>query len=101
MKTLAALRTKAGFWLWKHTPTCREMSRLASRSFEQAPSFRVRIEMMVHYALCVWCKRYAEHLKFLRRAAPALPQAGSAAHHKLPEESRRRITARLREAVET
>jgi hypothetical protein len=73
------------------------MSRLASVSFEQPLSRKTRLRMRLHYLICVWCERYAKHLKFLHRVAPRLPAevAGVPEQH-LSEESKHRLAARLR-----
>jgi hypothetical protein len=98
MKLFKALKTRWIVWVWNHTPTCAEMSRLASLSFEQPPSLKVRCKMWLHYLICVWCERYLKHLKFLHRVAPRLPeQLETASHRKLPMESKRRMVARLHE----
>jgi hypothetical protein len=78
MKIIESFKTKATVWVWKHTPNCAEMSRLASQSLEQPHSFRRRLEMRLHFLICVWCERYSQHLKFLHRA-------GSHADHHIKE----------------
>lgn len=85
-------------WVWNHTPNCAEMSRLASLSFDQPPSLKTRLRMRLHYLICVWCARYAKHLKFLHRAAPRFQEEiEGVSNHKLSEESKHRLAARLRE----
>ena len=70
MKLMEALKTRWIVWVWNHTPTCAEMSRLASQSLEQPLSLKMRFKMWLHFLICVWCERYYKHLKFLHRAAP-------------------------------
>jgi len=98
MRLLEALRTRWAVWVWNHTPNCAEMSRLTSLSFEQPHSLKLRLKMRLHYFICVWCERYARHLKFLHRVAPILPaKVEGVSHHELSEASKRRMAARLRE----
>jgi len=96
MKLLEALKTRGMVWVWKHIPSCAEMSRLASLSLDQSPSLKVRFKMWLHYLICVWCARYRKHLKFLRRAAPQLPeQLEAAAGRRLSADAKQRMVQRL------
>jgi len=100
MKFLEALKTRWVIWVWSHTPNCAEMSRLTSLAFEQPPSMALRLKMRLHQFICVWCRRYAKHLKFLHRAAPLLPaEVESVSHRNLSEASKSRMTARLRQEL--
>jgi hypothetical protein len=97
MKVIQSIKTWATIWVWKHTPNCAEMSRLASQSWEQPLSFRTRLKMRLHFLICVWCERYSKHLKRLHRAG------SHADHHieKLPGrglslEARQRIVQHLK-----
>ena len=96
MKFIESLKMRWVVWVWNHTPNCAEMSRLASRSLEQPLPLGIRIKIWLHHLICVWCKRYVQHLKFLHDAAPrfqshtdALPGRG------LSVEARQRIVQRL------
>lgn len=97
MKLFTSLKTKFVVWVWNHTPTCAEMSRLTSRAFEQPLPLKMRIRMRLHFAICAWCRRYFEQLNFLHRSAPRLsrrveelPGAGMSA------EMKRRIALRIK-----
>ena len=96
MKMMDSLRKHWVRWVWKHTPNCAEMSRLASKSFDGPQPLGTRLRMRLHSVLCVWCKRYRKHLRFLRTAAPGLddhldlPGGG-----RLSPEAKRRILRRL------
>ena len=70
MKIFESIKMGAIGWVWKHTPNCADMSRLASRSLERPLSLRLQFKMRLHYLICVWCKRYFKQLKFLHEAAP-------------------------------
>jgi hypothetical protein len=72
MKIIESLKMRWVVWVWNHTPTCLEMSRLTSESLERTLPMSTRFKMRLHHIICVWCKRYRKHLKFLHRAAPHL-----------------------------
>ena len=97
MKIFDSFKTCLIVWVWKHTPNCAEMSRLASRSLEQPPSLSIRLRMRLHYLICVWCKRYFKQLKFLHAVAPHFHE-----HAEIPmgrglsAEAKLRILQRLR-----
>ena len=96
MKLLEALKTRWIVWVWNHTPTCAEMSRLASLSLDRPPSLNVRFKMWLHYLICIWCERYYKHLKFLHRAAPQFAeQLETASNRRLSTEAKRRIVQQL------
>ena len=98
MKFLDIVKMRWVVWIWNHTPNCAEMSRLASVSLEQKPPLKTRLRMRLHYLICVWCERYARHLKFLHRAAPRFQeQVGDVSNRKMSEETKQRMAARLRE----
>lgn len=74
MRLIETLKARWVVWIWKHTPTCAEMARLASLSLERPPTLKTRLKMGLHFLICVWCERYYKHLKFLHRAAPRLSE---------------------------
>jgi hypothetical protein len=96
MKMIESLKQRWILWVWNHTPSCAEMSRLTSQSFEQSPPLGMRLKMRLHYLICAWCRRYGRHLQFLRIAAARLDQ-----HQHiptalgLPAEAKQRIVHRL------
>jgi len=98
MKLFASLKTKFVVWVWNHTPTCAEMSRLTSRALEQPLSLKMRLKMRLHFVICAWCRRYFQQIRFLSQAAPRLglgleelPGRG------LSAEARQRIAHRVRQ----
>lgn len=101
MKFLETLRMRWVVWAWSHTPNCAEMSRLASQSFEQPPPLGLRLRMRLHYLICIWCERYAKHLKFLHHAAPRLEEhLDHHARSRLSDDAKRRIAEKLRETAD-
>ena len=97
MKLFAVLKTKFVVWVWNHTPTCAEMSRLTSRALEQPLTLKLRLKMRLHFAICAWCRRYFEQINFLHTHAPklgmqleVLPKRG------MSSEARERIKTQVR-----
>jgi len=79
---------------------CRQATRLISQSLDAKIPWHQRLEMKVHLLYCVWCRRYAAQLKFLRRATRELPpEALDAAPHKLSIEEKEQMNARLQQSV--
>ena len=72
MKLFASLKTKFVVWVWNHTPSCAEMSRLTSRALEQPLTLTMRMKMRLHFVICAWCRRYFEQINFLHEHAPRL-----------------------------
>jgi hypothetical protein len=96
VKTHESLKARWVAWVWRHTPDCTEMSRLASRGLDGPLPLGTRIRMRLHYFICVWCKRYLHQLRFLHAAAPLYGgHAGIPADRGLSAEARRRIAQRL------
>ena len=97
MKRFASLKTRFVVWVWNHTPTCAEMSRLTSRALDQPLTVKMRLKMRLHFVICAWCRRYFEQINFLHEHAPklgvslaAIPQRG------LSTEARQRLLERIR-----
>jgi hypothetical protein len=59
-----------------------------------------RLGIRLHLLYCVWCRRYAAQLQFLRRASRALAaQALEAPAQPLSSEARQQMVARMHEAL--
>jgi len=100
MKVLKRLKMKLVIWVWKQTPNCVEMSRLASMSIDRPLPFTVRFKMQLHQVICVWCKRYQQQLRFLRKAAPRMQrEIEHTAQRGLSEAAKRRIHSQLRKEI--
>jgi len=96
MKIFEPLKQRWVAWIWGLTPNCADMSRLASQSLEKALPLGLRLQMRLHFLICVWCNRYFKHLNFLHRAALRLEQgAGDLPGRGLSPEAKRRIVQRL------
>jgi hypothetical protein len=97
MKLFASLETRFVVWVWNHTPSCAEMSRLTSRSLEQPLTLKMRMKMRLHFVICAWCRRYFEQINFLHYNAPRLSlQFGELPGRGLSVEARQRIIRSIR-----
>ena len=97
MKTVATLKARLAIWIWNHTPTCVEISRLASRAQEQPLGWRMRLKMRLHFLICVWCKRYCQHLDWLHKTLPSLNEHTEGLSTRgLSPEAKQRIVLRLK-----
>jgi hypothetical protein len=97
MKLIASLKTRFVVWVWNHTPSCAEMSRLTSRALEQPLTLKIRIKMRLHFVICAWCRRYFEQINFLHETAPRLgSKLGALPAHGMSAEARQRIMQRIK-----
>jgi len=82
----------------ERTPKCREVVRLLSQSMEVKLPLATRIKIRFHYLICVWCDRYGEQLRALRKITSSLPEhADEGGQEALPYSSKERIKQVLRE----
>ena len=59
-----------------------------------------RLAVKLHLLYCVWCRRYAAQLQFLRQACKQVPaESLEAAPQKLSTEAKQQMRTRLQEAV--
>ncbi len=97
MKLFTSLKTKFVIYVWNHTPSCAEMSRLTSRALDQPLSLRMRMKMRLHFVICAWCRRYFEQINFLHEHAPRLGmQLGELPGRGLSGEAKNRIKTQVR-----
>jgi hypothetical protein len=75
---------------------CREATRLISQSMDAKLPWHRRLAMKVHLLYCVWCRRYAAQLHFLRAATRELtPEALDTPPQKLSNEEKEQMRARV------
>jgi len=80
---------------------CRQVTQLVSQSMDTRLRWHERAAVRLHLLYCVWCRRYAGQIRFLRKAARELAGgADQAAPEKLPSEARAQIRERLRQALD-
>jgi hypothetical protein len=80
------------------TPRCKDITRLLSAAQDRQLSLRERLQVRLHFVICVWCERYGEQLRFLRRRLREAPEHShemGCGH--LTLEARERIKKTLRE----
>ena len=77
---------------------CREATRLISQSMDAKLPWHRLLAMKVHLLYCVWCRRYAAQLEFLRKATKQLPPENLACEPQtLSIEAKAQMRARLQE----
>ena len=77
---------------------CRQVTRLVSQSMDARLPWYQRFAVRLHLLYCVWCRRYAAQVQFLRKAGKGLATA-NAAPLKLSEEAKEQMSRRLEEAL--
>ncbi len=79
---------------------CRQVARLVSQSMDTKLRWHQRLGIRIHLLYCVWCRRYAAQLQFLRKASRQLGEESiDAATQKLPSEAKARIRERMQQAL--
>lgn len=61
-------------FIGKHTPKCREMVRILSKSMDEPMPLMMRIKKRLHFLICCWCQRYEEQLHYMREVARRFPE---------------------------
>jgi len=91
------LQTRLVLFIVKHTPKCREVVRILSESMDRPLPLGLRLKLRLHFLMCCWCERYAQHLRFLRQAARAFPDRVDEAlpAQRLSPEAKERISRAL------
>jgi len=81
---------------------CRQVTRLVSQSMDTRLAWHQRLAMRVHLLYCVWCRRYASQIRFLRKASKNFsPEAPDPAAPTLSAEDKERMRERLQQAINT
>jgi hypothetical protein len=79
---------------------CRQVTRLVSQAMDTRLSWRQRLAVRIHLLYCVWCRRYASQIQFLRKATKGLAvEVTEASTPKLSGEAKEQMRQRLEEAV--
>jgi len=78
------------------SPNCKQASHLQTESFDRSLTFFESLGLRLHLALCKWCRRYGEQIKFLRQAALQSEQdQQQTSNLRLAPEARERIKQKL------
>src|SRR5205809_5993836 len=87
-------------FIGKHTPKCREMVRILSRSMDEPMPPMMRIKKRLHFLICCWCQRYEEQLRYIHETARQFPEhADEASNNLFPPDAKERIKQKLAENV--
>jgi hypothetical protein len=73
---------------------------MVSQSMDAKLPWYQRLGVWLHLLYCVWCRRYASQLRFLRTAAQQLPSGLDAVPpHGLSSKAKDQIRIRMQEAL--
>ena len=79
---------------------CRQVTRLVSKSMDTRLPWHQRLAIRFHLLYCVWCRRYAAQIQFLRKAAKGLAtESADLAASKLSPEAKEQMRKRMEEAL--
>jgi len=91
-------QTQLVIFIGKHTPKCREMVRILSRSMDEPMPLTMRIKKRLHFLICCWCQRYERQLRYIHKTAGRFPEhADEASDVPFPPDAKERIRQRLAE----
>ena len=77
---------------------CRQVTCLVSQSMNARLPWHQRLAVRFHLLYCIWCRRFAAHTQFLRKAAGGLVLKDASAP-KLSEEAKERMQKGSQEAL--
>jgi hypothetical protein len=78
---------------------CRQVTRLVSQSMDARLAWHQRFAMRFHLLYCVWCRRYAAQVQFLRKASKGLDAEPDASSPKLSTEAKEKMRQQLQDAL--
>jgi hypothetical protein len=85
-------------WVWNHTPTCKEITRLASQRLDGPLPLTTRLRLRLHTLICVWCQRYLEQVKLVHDTAPSYAeQVEKASDKSLSTDAKERMKRAMRD----
>jgi hypothetical protein len=90
MDLVHSIKARCVLAIWKMTPNCKEMTRLASQTIDSPPTVRLWLKTRMHFLICAWCERYWRQLRFLHENASRL-QTDAVADQTLSPSARDRI----------
>ncbi len=87
-------------FIGKHTPKCREMVRILSRSMDEPMPLTMRIKKRLHFLICCWCQRYEEQLRYIHETSRRfLEHADEASNVPFPPDVKERIKQKLTDQI--
>ena len=79
---------------------CRQVTRLVSQSMDAKLPWHRTLGVRFHLLYCVWCRRYASQVQFLRKAAKGLAmETHNESASKLSPDAKEQMRSRLEEAL--
>ena len=79
---------------------CRQVTRLVSQSMDAKLPWYRSLAVRFHLLYCVWCRRYASQVQFLRKAANGLAmETQNASASTLSPDAKEQMRKRLEEAL--
>ena len=79
---------------------CRQATRLIAQSMDSSLPWHRRLAVRFHLLYCVWCRRYATQLRFLRKATSQLsPEELVLSSPELSREAKEQMQTRLQHAL--
>lgn len=89
-------QTKLVIFIGKHTPKCREMVQILSKSMDEPMPLMMRFKKRLHFLICCWCQRYEEQLHYLRKTAAEYPDHVPPSSGDVPDDLKERWKEALR-----
>ena len=95
-------QTQLVILIGKHTPKCKEVTRLLSREMDGSLPLTTRLKIRAHFLICCWCQRYAEQLQWMRRFSQKLSDHACETPdgETLPDDAKVRLKSALRDAAD-
>lgn len=79
-------------------PSCPEMTHLLSEQMDHPLPRFTRLKMRVHFLTCCYCRRYMEHLHYIRKLFRSLDShLNNSSSAQMPPEAKARIARTLRD----
>ncbi|MBI2837832.1 MAG: zf-HC2 domain-containing protein [Acidobacteria bacterium] len=91
---------RISLWISSLLPSCEDVARLVSDSHERPLGWQHRVTVRVHFAVCIWCRRYARQLRLLSEVLRRHTPDTSPDSPHLPEAARERLKQAVRGAQE-
>ena len=83
-----------------NTPRCKDITRLLSAGQDRKLSWKERVQVQLHFVICIWCERYGQHLGLLRHYLRDIPEHTHDMNcEHLSPEARERLKRTLREQL--
>jgi hypothetical protein len=99
LQILQKAKRAASIWLAHRLPPCKDVTQMVSDAMERKLPLRRRLEVRLHFLICVYCLRYFKQLQFMQEAAQQhatqIERGETAPTRSLPPEARERLKRSL------